>query len=103
MVGRMEILVVIGTVSEAFGVEPARLRVSRRHGNEARSAAIYLARQEIDTAVGAIRAYFSGVSAAAISKAVARVKTRRAEDRVWDLRLAELSEHPRTSGNCPKG
>jgi len=93
---------VVETVSEAFGVEPAELRVSRRHGNEARSAAIYLARQETDTAVGAIRAYFGGVSAAAISKAVARVAIRRAQDRVWDLRLTELSECLRTVGNCPK-
>lgn len=93
---------VVGTVSEAFGVEPTELRVSRRHGNEARSAAIYLTRQATDTAVGAIRAYFGGVSAAAISKAVVRVETRRAEDRVWDLRLAELSERLRMTGNCLK-
>ena len=93
---------VVMTVSEAFGVEPEELRVSRRHGNEARSAAIYLARHQTDTAVGVIREYFGGVSAAAISKAVARVETRRAEDRVWDLRLAGLSERLRTSGNCQK-
>ncbi len=93
---------VVGAVSETFGVEAAELRVSRRHGNEARSAAIYLARHQTDTAVGAIRAYFGGVSAAAISKVVARMETRRAEDPVWNQRLAELSERLRTSGNCPK-
>lgn len=93
---------VVGAVSEAFGVKPAELRVSRRHGNEARSAAIYSARHQTDTGVRAIRAYFGGVSPAAISKAVARMETRRAEDRVWDLRLAELWERVQTGGNCPK-
>jgi|GEM_PF-1629187 len=93
---------VVETVSEAFGVEPAELRVSRCHGNEAHSAAIYLARQETDTAVGSIRAHFGGVSAAAISKAVARVAIRRAQDRVCDLRLTELLDCLRTVGNCPK-
>lgn len=69
---------VVGAVSEAFGAEPADLRVSRRHGNEARSAAIYLARHQTDTVLRAIRAYFGGVSPAAISKAVARMDSRTA-------------------------
>jgi hypothetical protein len=46
---------VVGAVSQAFGVEAAQLCVSRRHGNEARSAAIYLARRATDEAVGVIR------------------------------------------------
>jgi len=48
-----------------------------------------------------LRAYIRGVSAAAMSKAVSPVQTRRAEDRVWDLHLAELSERLQTSGCCP--
>ncbi len=89
-------------VSQAFGVERAELSVSRRHGNEARSAAIYLARQVTDAAVGAIGQYFGGVSLAAISKLVARVEDRRGQDRAWDRRLTELAERLRTSRVAPK-
>ena len=88
---------VAGTVSEAFGVEPSDLYVSRRHGNEARSAAIYLARRMSDAAVGEIGKYFGGVSLAAISKTVARVESRRREDHAWDRRLVELSHRLGTS------
>lgn len=93
---------VAGAVSQAFGVERAALCVSRRHGNEARSAAIYLARQVTDAAVGVIGQYFGGVSLAAISKMVARVEHRRGEDRAWDRRLTKLSEHLRTGRDAPK-
>jgi REP element-mobilizing transposase RayT len=85
-------------VSQAFGVEPAELCVSRRHGNEARSAAIYVARQVTDAAVRVIGEYFGGVSMAAISKMVARVEHRRGEDRAWNRRLVELLRRLRTSG-----
>jgi chromosomal replication initiation ATPase DnaA len=84
-------------VSEAFSVELAELCVSRRHGNEARSAAIYLARQVTDEPVGMIGKYFGGVSMAAISKTVARVDRRRQEDRTWDRRLAKLLQRLMTS------
>jgi putative transposase len=90
---------VAGAVSEAFGVELAELCESRRHGNEARSAAIYLARRVTDEAVGVIGTYFGGVSMAAICKTVARAENRRQEDRAWDRRLGKLSQRlatPRT-------
>lgn len=69
---------------------PAELTVSRRHGNEARLAAIYLARQVTDEGVAAIGRHFGGVSLAAISKTVARAEQRRSEDPGWDRRLAQL-------------
>ena len=94
---------VVATVCEAFGAAPADLRVSGCHGNEARSAAIYLARRATDLAVDAIRAHFGGVSAAAISKTVARMEIRRARDLAWDQRLAELAERLQASGNHPQG
>jgi len=92
----------VAAVSEAFDVEPAEVLVSRRHGNEARSAAIYLARRVADEAVGAIAQYFGGVTSAAISKVVARVEDRRAGDRAWDERLANLWERLRMSGDAAK-
>jgi chromosomal replication initiation ATPase DnaA len=85
-------------VSQAFGVEPTELCVSRRHGNEARSAGIYVARQVTDAAVGVIGEYFGGVSMAAISQMVARVEHRRGEDRAWNRRLVGLLKRLRTSG-----
>ena len=88
---------VAGVVSEAFGVEQAELCVSRRHGNEARSAAIYLTRQVTDEPVEMIGKHYGGVSMAAISKTVARVESRRQEDRAWDRRLAKLSQRLMTS------
>ena len=87
-------------MSQAFGVEPADLCVSRRHGNEARSAAIYFARRVTDEAVGVLGEYFGGVSRAAISQIMARVENRRGEDRAWDRRLAKLSERLQTSGDA---
>ena len=83
-------------VSEAFDIEQSELLAIRRRGNEARSAAIYLARLVTDEAVGAIGEYFGGVSTAAISKTVARAETRRGEDRAWNRRLAKLSESLRS-------
>jgi len=93
---------IVAAVSEAFDVEPAEVLVSRRHGNEARSAAIYLARRVADEAVGTIGEYFGGVTSAAISKVVARVEGRRAGDREWDSRLANLWESLRTSRDSAK-
>jgi chromosomal replication initiation ATPase DnaA len=84
---------VVAEVSKDFDVKPAELLVRLRHGNEARSAAIYLARLVTDEAAGAIGRYFGGVSTAAISKAVARAEERRQKDRAWDRRLKTLSEH----------
>lgn len=91
---------VIKAVGQAFGVERERVLVSRRHGNDARSAAIYLARQVTDETVGAVARSFGGVSMAAISKTVARVEGRRAEDKAWDRRLRELSARLRGDGRA---
>ncbi len=89
-------------MAEAFDVETAELCVSRRHGNDARSAAIYLARRATDEAVGTIGAYFGGVSMAAVSKTVARAESRRPTDSAWDGRLTQLSERLQRSGETPE-
>ena len=59
---------------------------SRRHGNDGRLAAIYLARRVTDEAVGAIGEHFGGVSAAAISKTV-----RNSGDTIPNSRVAPMS------------
>ena len=87
---------VVAAVSRAFGVEARDLCVSRRHGNEARSAAIYLARRLTDEKVGTIGSQFGGVSPPAISKTVARVEARRATDRALDRCLTRLSKQLQT-------
>ena len=73
---------------------------SRRHGNDGRLAAIYLARRVTDEAVGAIGEHFGEVSAAAISKTVARVESRLREDPDWARRLAKLAGRWTTSGDA---
>ncbi len=83
---------VAGPVSEACGVELAELCGSPRHGNETRSAAIYLAHRVTDEAVGAIGTNFRSVSMAAICRTVARAENRRQDDRARDRRLAELCQ-----------
>ncbi len=93
---------VVAMVSATFGIEESELLAIRRRGNEARSAAIYLARLLTDEAVGAIAEYFGGVSTAAISKTVARAESRRGEDRAWDRRLARLSERLRSGEGAPR-
>jgi len=90
---------VVAAVSQAFEVDPADVLASRRHGNQARLAAIYLARLASDEAVGMIAHRFGGVSAAAISKTVARVEHRRGEDPTWDRRLASLLDRLRATGD----
>ena len=89
-------------MSQAFGVEPADLCVSWRRGNEARSAAICLARRVTEEAMGVLGESFGGLRRAAISKMAARVESRRGEDRAWDRRLAKFSERLQTSEQAPQ-
>jgi chromosomal replication initiation ATPase DnaA len=93
---------VVAAASEEFDVEPAEVLVSRRHGSEARPAALHLARRLADEAVGVIARQFGGVTTTAISKTIARVEDRRAGDRAWDGRLAKLWERLRTMGDAAK-
>jgi hypothetical protein len=90
---------IVAVVSEAFDVEPTKLLKSRRHGNEGRSAAIYLARSLTDEPLSAIGECFGGVSPAAISKTVARAESRCREDFQWERRLTTLRKRLLTSGS----
>ncbi|MBN2580614.1 MAG: transposase [Pirellulales bacterium] len=84
---------VIAVVSETFNVDPEALHTCRRHGNDARSAAIYLARSLTDTPVNQIGRHFGGVSAAAVSKTIHRATDRRTHDRAWDRQLSKIMKH----------
>lgn len=86
----------IAAVSEAFGTDPADLLAKRRHANEARSAAIYVARRATDEGLGAIGQHFGGVSMAAICKTVARADQPRADDPAWDRRVTAILKCLRT-------
>ena len=64
----------------------------QRHHNDARAAAIYLARHLTDQTVSAIAEQFGGVSLAAISKTVKRAESRRIDDKPWDRLLDKLEK-----------
>jgi len=91
---------VVAAVSSEFDVEQSDLFAVRRRANDARSAAIYLARLLTDEPAGGIGKYFGGVSTAAVSKTVARAEDRRKKDRAWGRRLEALSEHLRTKAGA---
>lgn len=59
-----------------------------------------LGKRVTDEAVGAIGAYFGGVSTAAVSKTVAGAENRRPTDSAWDRRLTQLSEQLTTRGEA---
>ena len=50
--------------------------------------------------LGAVARCFGGVSLATISKTAARVEKRRGEDKAWDQRLAQLSDHLRVGSRA---
>lgn len=96
---RPSVDVILEVVSQAYEVEPSVVLQRRRHGNDARLAALCLCRRLTDERVSALAARFGGVSAAAITKAVARAENRRATDRRWNRLLDKLEAQIRTSGD----
>ena len=79
----------------AFGVPASALRVRGRRGNDARAAAIYLARALTATPVTAIGAHFGGVGGQAISNTVRQVQKRLAAGRAFARKLASIEENCR--------
>jgi len=76
-------------VAEAFDVPPETLRQRGRHGNDARSAAIYLGRKLTDTPGRQIGAYFGGVGPSAVSMAVTKTRQARKKRRALNARLTQ--------------
>ncbi len=83
---------IIRVVRGHFGVTTSELNEIRRHGNDARVAAVYLMRRLTDEKVTSLAERFGGVSAAAISKLIARAEFRRNEDAKWNRLLAKLEK-----------
>ena len=82
-------------VCAACAVESADLCAVRRHGNDARMAAVYLARECAALPVTQLAAHFGPVSASAISKLLRQAARRRHEDRDWNRLLSSLERDVR--------
>jgi REP element-mobilizing transposase RayT len=78
-------------VCGAWGAERSVLSAVRRRGNDARMAAVYLARECAAIPVTELATNFGGVSPSAISRLIARAAERRRDDRRWDRRLRQLT------------
>ena len=77
-------------VCEAFAVAPDTLHASRRQGNVARQAAIYLCRELTLSSARALGVRLGGVTAQAISKTALQVAHRRQRERRLDRQLAKI-------------
>lgn len=86
-----DVAAVEDVVSTVFQVTPESLRVSRRHGNDARQAAVYLCRVLSATPVVLLGRHFGDVSGQAVSNITTVVERRRAKDRRFD-RLLKRAE-----------
>ena len=83
---------IVQVVRDHFNVPSSTFDAVRRHGNDARVAAIYLVRHLTDQTVSASAGQFGGESAAAISKVVKRADARRNDDPKWNRLLAQLEK-----------
>jgi REP element-mobilizing transposase RayT len=86
---------VVSAVCAACAVESADLSAARRHGNDARMAAVYLARECAALPVTRIAEYFGAVSVSAISKLLRQATQRRQQDRPWDRLISSLERNLR--------
>jgi putative transposase len=87
---------IICLAQDHFGVGSSELSQVRRHGNDARTATVYLIRRLTDEKVTALAKQFGGVSVAAISKLLSRAELRRQEDSQWNSLLEELERKCRS-------
>jgi len=81
---------IVRVVQDHFGAGSEDLKQVRRHGNDARIAAVYLIRRLTNEKVTKLAEQFGGVSVAAISKLLRRAELRRQEDTPWNGLLEEL-------------
>jgi len=77
-------------VQDHFRADFSDLTQVRRHGQEARVAAVYLVRRLTDEKVTTLAKQFGGVRVAAISKWLSRAELRREADQSWNGLLEEL-------------
>jgi REP element-mobilizing transposase RayT len=95
-------LEIVRVVQDHFGVGLSDLIQARRHGNDARAAALYLIRRLTDEKVTRMAEQFGGVSVAAISKLLSRVESRHREDPPWNGLLEDLERKCRTKYRSPR-
>jgi hypothetical protein len=81
------------------GVSLETLRARGRHGNEARSAAVYLCRRFTRAKIGQIGAYLGGVDGSTVSHIARAVTAERRKVRGLDARLAELEAQLRQNAD----
>ena len=79
----------VSTLPEFSDVPPETLRHRGRHGNEARSAAIYLSRKLTDAGGRQIGAYFGGVGPSAVSNTARQVQQDRKQSRRLNAQLTQ--------------
>jgi REP element-mobilizing transposase RayT len=89
-------------VCAACEAKPAQLFVARRWHNDARMAAVYLARECAATPVTELARRFGSVSPSAISRLVRRAQLRRQHDRKWDRLLDHLERNLKTTAQKSK-
>jgi hypothetical protein len=78
-------------VCAAWDVDRSALYAVRQRRNDARMAAVYLARENGALPVTKLAGHFGGVSPSAISGLVAHAAERRRHDERWDRRLRQLT------------
>ena len=93
---------IVRLVQDHFGVGLPDLNQARRHGNDARAAAVYLIRRLTDEKVTTLAEQFGGVSVAALSKLLSRVESRRQEEPKWNRLLEDLERKCRTKRRSQK-
>jgi chromosomal replication initiation ATPase DnaA len=81
----------------AWGVEAKTLQRARRHGNDARTAALYLARECAAIPVTKLAHQFGQVSVSAVSKLLRQASRRRDQDPGWNRQLRALERALRRS------
>ena len=94
---RPTLIEVVDAVCAASKTQQADLSAVRRRGNDARMAAVYLARECAALPVNQLAQHFGPVSASAISKTLRQAAIRRQEDRQWDRLLCTLERKLRSA------
>jgi len=90
LTGRPTRAEIVRQVQDHFRADFLDLTQVRRHGNEARVAAVYLVRRLTDERVTTLAKPFGDVSVAAISQLLSRAELRREADRSWNGLLEDL-------------
>ncbi len=84
---------IVAAVRKSYRVSPESLTRRGRHDNQARCAAIYLARKLTRTPIKTLGLYFGGIKASAITHTVGQITQRRAEDKQLNSTLSKIEKN----------